>query len=118
MVICVVDYYAAIQSDITEKCWGAMSKWSQIQSGKRLQRKTFYQCSLTKVQQDICQNLSHGIMDCFPFLFSVFSQFPAIKMCSFGNLVFCHENLQNPSSSTNQLGYSAHGHFTAWGELL
>lgn len=55
---------------------------------------------------------SHGIMDCFLFLFTVFSHFPAIKMYSFGNMVFCHENLQNPSSSTNRLGYSAHGHFT------
>lgn len=38
MVICVVDYYAAIQNDITEKCWGPWASGPKYKVEKGYQR--------------------------------------------------------------------------------
>lgn len=41
MVICVVDYYAAIQNDIIEKCWGPWTSGPKYKVEKGYRGKCF-----------------------------------------------------------------------------
>ena len=89
---------------------------SQTQGEESLQRNPagLWFHSLTKDQQATGQNRGRGrIMGGFPFLFYVRSQLPAVRMYSFGHMMLCQDDLQNPSSSTSCGGVQSMGTFTA-----